>query len=385
LPSAVPGPLPFQRGDFQDDASWLISPRVRFTPNEQLSLTAFYAYTDSRLESLTTFPTMFGPVASNNRSATSNQEISLQGDYTVWEDRLTVSAGYSYNDTTYQRRNRQTGATLFKEAWTSQSPWLQLQWTPLEALRLTGGVRYNAFNRFRNETTYDAQVAYRVAATGTRLFAKVATGYTIPTPNDVGSGTLNNQTLKPEESFSWEIGFKQPLLDEDRLAIEAVYFHNRLDNLVGFDPLTFRAFNVNEATTEGIEVGAHYRPDPRVKLFGNFTWLDARSRSNQAFGPQDGQRLLRRPEYTYTVGIEGNPLEKVVAGFSITGVANRVDFGQVPMKDYVYGRLYASWQFWDHAEIFGRIENLFNQAYDGAAQGFPALPRNAYVGMRFGF
>jgi vitamin B12 transporter len=384
-PGDLPGPQLNQLSDYQTDSGWLVSPRVIFTPNDRLTVTAFYAYTNTRLEGFTTinFPP-FPPFLTYTRFDTNNQEVNLQVDYIAWEDRLTVSAGYSYNDTTYLRRNLFTGATTFGQYWTTHSPWGQVQWTPVDDLRLIAGVRYNSFNRFQDATTFDVMGSYRIQATATTLFAKVATSYTTPTASDLSFGTVNNQQLKPEKSFSWEVGFRQPLLDNDRLGIQAVFFSNKLNDLVDFDPITFQTFNVSKATTEGVELGIHYRPDPRIKLYGNFTCLNARSRSNQPFGgPQDGQKLLRRPDYTFTLGVEAYPWESVVVGTSVTGVIGRDDFGPVAMKDYYYGRLYASWRFWEHGEIFGRIENLYDERYESAAVGFPALPMNAYVGLKF--
>lgn len=378
LPDAEPGPLLTQRNDFQKDQGWLVSPRVRFTPNDRLMVTAFYAYTNSYLESFQ------APFIS--RYYTNNQEVNLQVDYVAWEERLTVSAGYSYNNTTY------LGLTPFADPlgqyWTTHSPWGQLQWSPLEDLRLIAGVRYNSFNRFQNATTYDVMGSFLVQATQTRLFAKVATGYTTPTANDIAFSAPINQPLRPEESFSWEIGFKQPILDDDRLTFQAMFFHNKLADLIGFNPVTSTSFNVDKATTEGVELEVYYRPIREVRLYGNFTYLNARSRSNQQFGPQEGQKLRRRPDYTFTLGVEAYPLDTVVIGTSITGVIGRDDTVGFPsrtvqMKDYYYGRLYASWRFWEHAEIFGRIENLYDERYESAAVGFPALPLNAYVGLKF--
>ena len=62
-----------------------------------------------------------------------------------------------------------------------------------------------------------------------------------------------------------------------------------------------------------------------------------------------------------------------------------VTYTIVPMGDAFVARAYANWRFMPHAEVFARVENLFDEKYDASNVGYPGMPLAAYGGMRFSF
>jgi len=61
---------------------------------------------------------------------------------------------------------------------------------------------------------------------------------------------------------------------------------------------------------------------------------------------------------------------------SFDDAANRV-----PLRAYAVLDLTASWPVGERLELYGRIENLWNERYQTAA-GYASPPRGAFVGAR---
>ena len=97
-----------------------------------------------------------------------------------------------------------------------------------------------------------------------------------------------------------------------------------------------------------------------------------------------GNRLARRPRQMLSAGGEwrldkagasvGADLRWVSASFD--DVANRVRLSPYAVLD-----LTARWPLNERVELYGRIENLWNERYQTAA-GYASPPRGAFVGAR---
>ncbi|MDR2862980.1 MAG: TonB-dependent receptor [Puniceicoccales bacterium] len=380
----TPGYPGYNAVDWQGGYDWLVSPGAKFKINDELQVQAFYSFTRTLVEAYSANP-------GNSRYEQDKHEATVFASWRV-ASFVTLSGGYTFEHTLYSSRNVWSP---YNDGWNSNSLWLGAQFTPVEGLKINGGVRYNHFDNFDDAWTGEASISYRIRPSGTTLHTKVASAYRTPSANDMSGGTVNNQTLSPEENLSWEFGLKQdiPLLEGGEFSV--VYFENHLRDLIDFqsNPATYayEAFNIEKARTRGVELGLTLRPIKQIRLYTTAAHLDARSLSDIPDSMiRDGDHLRRRPNWTATVGIESNPIESVTVGFSVTYVHGRQDFDWdnnrlVSLKNYSYARFYASWRFWEHGEVFGRIENLFDQKYEGAALHYPALPITAYAGVRFSF
>lgn len=365
--------------DFQRDEGFLVSPGITFESDENLSGRAFFS-------------------AANNRSTGYNfgapflyeddkQEFTSFVDYSP-DKRVLLNFGYTFENTYYH--STVVPAPPFGEpsgSITANSPWARISLFPVENLTVGGGVRYNAYDEFKDKVTWETFASYRVEPTGTTLHAKISTSYRAPAPTDFAFGTLGR--LSPEEATSYEAGFRQELFSK-RVNLGAVVYDNELKDMIGFDPATFATFNIDRARTRGVELFGDWKPDTHIRFFANGDYTDARSLTNTAFGEQAGERLRRRPRWTATAGVEVRPVGTVTFGFSATSVNGRDDFDYatfttVALKDYILGRVYAVWRFHENAEVFGRVENVFDRDYESASLGFRSLPVGAFGGVRVRF
>jgi vitamin B12 transporter len=115
----------------------------------------------------------------------------------------------------------------------------------------TGGIRYDNHEIFGSAFTYRFAPAYIIWETGTKIKATFGTGFKAPSIFWLYDPFFGNDSLKPERSFGWDIGIEQYFWSES-ITVGATYFHNKFTDLIGTDE-NFKAININEAVTEGIE------------------------------------------------------------------------------------------------------------------------------------
>lgn len=388
MPGDSGGVGAFDPDDFAKDEGFLVSPGLKFDNKDDLKAQVFYSATNTRTDGLNsnTF------AVTNYTYVMQKNEVTALAEYSP-EKHVKISAGYTY-DNAYFRTNSAFASTKTGTI-ESNSPWARLTVYPIENLTLGAGVRYDDYNRFHGKDAYEGFGSYRIAATDTTVHARVSSAYRAPSPGDFAFGTVGK--LSPEESVSYEAGVKQVFFS-DKVHLGATVYDNELSNLIGFyfDPVTFATptYNIDRARTRGVEISGDWTPEKHVKFFANADCMEAVSLSNTAFGEQAGQRLVRRPDWTATAGVEVYPEEYITLGFSTTFVHGREDAvyspptfarTQVDMGNYILGRVYANWRVNDHFDVFGRVENIFDDSYESAAVGFESLPLGAYAGVRVRF
>lgn len=119
--------------------------------------------------------------------------------------------------------------------------------------------------------------------------------------------TIGNPELTTESSVNWDIGFalewKQGTFFK-HLLFEYAYFGRDVDDLILFvqrSPATARAENIGSATIHGHEIRWSVTTFDHIRLFGNYTYQDARDRSGTF---TDGNLLPGRPQHEVYQGIE---------------------------------------------------------------------------------
>ena len=377
--------------DVGDTESWLISPGLRY---ENGDWSGQFFYSRSQLTTKTKtfeygfsapFPSGFAQVKNDVKS----DELYLQINYAGIEDVL-FSTGVVYRKDEAYNSNLDSydlslPARSFNGSFEQLGAWSQVQWQLTEAFGLRLGGRYDAYSDFDESWNGSAEVIYELADQGLTLFAKLASSYAAPSAGDVAfDGDPSGTPLGPEESVSYEFGLKQVLLD-DSLQIAVVAFRNEIEDLIGYAGLD--AFNVNEATTEGIELSIDYAATDKIDLGLAYTYLTATDDEN-------GVHLLRRPRHMLQASAFYRPTESLRFGITGTGYAGREDasFGPPPdfdriradQEDYFVVELLIDWQATEQLSFFARAENLFDEKYESVL-GYPALGRTGSIGARWTF
>ena len=258
-----------------------------------------------------------------------------------------------------------------------------------DAATLGAGARYDRHNRFGGEWSLGANGAVRLAP-DVRLRASYGEGFKAPTLFQLLSD-YGNAVLRPERSKSYDVG----LAYERRSVTAAVsLFRRDSRDLIDFVSCfgktggicTGRPFgtydNVGRARAEGFEVELGARPSERLSLGASYSYVRARDLNA-------GTDLARRPRHAITASADwtapfgvdiGGDARLVGDSFDDAGNFTRID-GRALFD--LRASLPIALQGLPNAELFGRVENLFDASYVEVT-GYGTQGRAAYVGIRIG-
>ncbi len=264
-----------------------------------------------------------------------------------------------------------------------------------EDLYLSAAVRHDSNSDFDDVNTWRVTSLYTFAETGTQLHADFGTGQKAPTFTERFSFFpaffIGNPELKPEKSRGWEFGVNQPFAD-GRWAIQATYFKERLENEIAgfvFDPVTFlfTAENVDGTSHRaGVETALQASITDAFDAAATYTYLDA----DQSDGVGGFTAEVRRPRHMASANFNYRFMESrgnINLNLSYTGDHYDTFFPpgaagqQVKLDSYTLVNLAASYQATDRVRVYGRIENLFDEAYEDVI-GFNTPGIGAFVGVQ---
>ena len=278
--------------------------------------------------------------------------------------------------------------------------YLQVHGEVVPGLTLSGGVRYDDHGDFGTHTVTDASAAWALNDGATVLRASFGQGFKAPTLYQLGS-EYGNLALNPEVSDTWDAGVEQKLAD-GRVTVSAAYFHRRTKNQIDFVSCPFGAVatglcvgaaglprfgyyeNIVRTKAHGIELDGRAKLTDALTLSGNYTWTHANN--NVVGSTNQGKLLARRPthqaygeaEYRWPVGLK--------TAFAVRYVSKSYDdashFNR--LKSYTVADLRASYEVNDHLEVYGRVENLFDEQYE-TIRNYGEPGRTGYVGLRARF
>lgn len=268
----------------------------------------------------------------------------------------------------------------------------QVQWTVLDGLTLTGGLRYDDHAQYGDHLLGQVAAAWSLNDGATVLRASWGQGFRAPGLYELYS-EYGNLDLQPEEADSWEVGVEQRLFD--RAVVSATYFQRDSDNEINYanclpgdaHPICSQPYggyyqNIQKAETKGVELIGRLDVTERLHVNANYTWTDAKN----AAGDHEGKRLRLRPEhmgnlaadYDWAFGLKTGLSVRYV-GETFNDLANAVKVDAFTLVD-----LRASYPIDDHLEVYGRIENAFDEEYQ-TVLGYGTAGRGVFGGVRVRF
>lgn len=363
--------------DWQRDSGWLLSPGLRFH-DALTDATVFWSRAGSAISSVT------APYA--NRYLLDRDEVTAFVDRKARPD-LTLGLGLSYERTSFEQFDVAGGGLTWADTHESLGVWTRADWQVTSADRLRASVRDDRFTDFAGKTTGELTYSRRITKE-LLAHAKVGTAYRAPAANDLAYGTHDGLPLRPESNTGTEVGLRHEDRVPGALSWTLVAFRNELKDLIDYNPNSFQTYNIAQARTQGVEAGFETRPAKGLRFFGASTWLDSEVRSIDYYLGTGlaGDKLLRRPSLTLTLGAEVIPNDDWTIGVSAAHLRGREDFdwnaySRVDLPDATFVRVWIRRILADGTEISLRIENLFGEEAPPAAFGFGAQPRSAYVGL----
>jgi vitamin B12 transporter len=228
-----------------------------------------------------------------------------------------------------------------------------------------------------------------------RPHASVGTAVKLPTMFEQFGITANftpNPNLVPEESFGWDAGLEFTFLKE-RAFLDITYFNADLTNKIfGTEPVPGepgRITSVNlpgQSTREGVEIAGRVKLTNQLTVGAAYTYTDARD--------PDGVREIRRPPhaaradlgYSFASGRGSVTLGVIYNGTMDDQAFLLPNFQQqrVILDPYWVANAAVSYKLQRGVQLFGRVENLFDQRYQEVF-GFEAAPVSAFAGIKLTF
>jgi outer membrane cobalamin receptor len=93
--------------------------------------------------------------------------------------------------------------------------------------------------------------------------------------------------------------------------------------------------------------------------------------------------LIRRPKHKWMASIS-QKFKDLRMGFNLINISGLIDSGDIEIDDYAVARIFGTYKFNDMSSIHFRLENALDKEYS-YLNGYPAPPRQGYIGMTYDF
>ncbi|HUP89181.1 MAG TPA: TonB-dependent receptor [Longimicrobiales bacterium] len=263
--------------------------------------------------------------------------------------------------------------------------------TDIGHIHFQGGARIDGNEQFGTFATYRGGAAVNVTPT-LKLRASAGTGFKQPRFfEQFASGFIKgNPALEPETSRSFDGGVE---FEAGGIRISATLFAQRFRNLIQYysGPANYNGpnyMNLGGARADGFEVEAEHSFEEFTARI-SFTKLssevtESASASDITFA--EGERLLRRPEFSAAAALSYN-LDGWVVGGSAKYVGERDDvdfstFQRVTLDSYLKVDVSSERPVgFGGIRLTARVENVMGEKYEEAFN-FPARGRMVFLGAR---
>jgi vitamin B12 transporter len=260
------------------------------------------------------------------------------------------------------------------------------EWHPLDAVYLTGGLRYDDFDTFGSATTGRITAAWLSGDRSFKVRGSYGTGFSQPSFLDlygVATGYRGNPNLQPERAWGGDAGFDW-YLPHQVGSFSATWFRTDYRNLIEYNFAVYpgTTVNVERARTDGIELEAKFGQPGAWQFKATYTYLAAQDLIT-------GLQLLRRPRDSASIDLWREFGAGVSAGVGVNATGKRADVNALTYRTvqdpgYAVARLYAAWAVNRRLTLKARVENALNQKY-APVNGYPALGFGAFGGAEWKF
>lgn len=214
------------------------------------------------------------------------------------------------------------------------------------------GLRVEDNEKFGTHTVAQGSVRYQVLPL-TSIYANIGSAFKAPTLNDMYAYG-GNPDLKPEESFSYEIGLDQKLAYN--ISTGLALYTTEVDNLIDFDGVLNQMRNLDKAKMEGSEFYIKWQGE---NLFTNlsYNYVRAKNKSNN-------DDLSRRPRQNIAL-TAGWTDERYT--FSTTMLANgdydNSAFDEVQIPGHFRVDMHGQYKINKNINVFANIQNISDSKY----------------------
>jgi vitamin B12 transporter len=208
-----------------------------------------------------------------------------------------------------------------------------------------------------------------------RATASISNAFKAPTFNDLYYPGYSNPDLRPERSQNQEAGLHYTAAGQ---SVNAIYFDNRIHDLIASNSTFTTVINVNQARINGEEL-SYAGEFGNTRLKANATWQNPRDTTT-------GLVLLRRAKQFANLAVTQHIGAWEAGGeWQYSGARQDVDintFAPVTLPGYQVFNLNARYRVEKNISVSARIDNLFNRDYM-LVHGYSTLGRTLFVGLNY--
>jgi vitamin B12 transporter len=252
---------------------------------------------------------------------------------------------------------------------------------------VSAGARYDDNEDFGTHTSARLSAAYvRAVGEGRSLKYRVSlgTGFRPPSLYEVAYNRgpfafppASGAILGEESSRGYDLGIEYGT--DEGLHLELTYFDQGIEDEIFFDLDGFSGYLQSTGTSDskGVEIAARLPLGAGWSLQGNWTNNDTTDTTNE--------QRLRRPENLGNIGASFRSSDgrlRFVANYRLS--MDAIDIGGVAIEDYDVLDLSLAYSVTDRFDVYGRIENATDEAYQEIVN-FNAAGRGAHAGVRLRF
>ncbi|MFH1771459.1 MAG: TonB-dependent receptor [Candidatus Omnitrophota bacterium] len=263
---------------------------------------------------------------------------------------------------------------------------------PWENLNVDFSYRREYSPLFKYHSVVKSGVSYS-PIDNSNLFFSYGEGFKAPSLYQLFSSN-GNRNLEPEESKTWEAGFKQAF--GDKISLNFAYFHSNLKGLIDFvftNPSLYQGEYKNAAKQKmrGVEISFDYKPDEALKIETGYTHLNG----EQDFVDDNlvdifSRALIRVPRHKayFNITWEFKKLKTILDFIYAGSRTDRIWVGAVdsfvPMKPYTLVNLNCNYRLNDKSTLFIKVNNLLNKDYE-RIKGYQEEKLSLYTGFKCEF
>ena len=228
-------------------------------------------------------------------------------------------------------------------------------------------IRLNDKEDIDDKISWNLEYGHHIGP-NTRLLLNAGKAFRNPSSFDL-YGFGGNNLLRPEYSEKISLGLSyQP---NSSTNIDLHYFDNRVKDLVAFNYIDFKLYNIERSKTSGIDLNLNTNVNSWI-LNLNATIQDPENLTTST-------QLLRRPKNSFGIGVRRS-VEKLTFNLSLAKNSSRNDFGGIVLDAYTLANLTIQYRLNDHWTFNSSINNLNNEKYT-LANGYVTPDRKIYFGF----
>ncbi|MCH2205461.1 MAG: TonB-dependent receptor [Lentisphaerales bacterium] len=245
---------------------------------------------------------------------------------------------------------------------------------------LTFGGRYSDHSDFGEEWTYQIAPAIYFEETGTKLHASYGTGYRAPSPYELFDVWSGDDSLTPETSESFDIGFDQTF-EESGLSFGATYFYVETEDKIIYSFSSSKYDQIGNARSYGVESYVQY--DFSKDLFAKLTYTRTHTEDNRETGDQRSPRV---PKDSATILANWQATNKLNFDAEVNIGGNRYSDrnNTDTLGSYTTVGLAATYDIDESFTVFARVNNLFDEDYE-EVKGYNTYGRSFFGGLEYKF